>query len=96
MNKANPSTVVALNDEIESLRQQLALKEHHYDVMKASAEVLAEQCEKYRDQLADSQKQVTMLRDALELLWVGTNRDEWDDVAINTIESALAATKPKP
>ena len=50
----------------ESLRQQLILKEHQYDVMKASAEVLAEQCGKMRQQLADSQKREVMLRDALK------------------------------
>jgi len=51
-----------LQNEIESLRQQLILKEHQYDVMKVSAEVLAEQCEKMRQQLADSQKREVTLR----------------------------------
>jgi len=48
--------------EIESLRQRLILKEHQYDVMKASAEVLAEQCDKMRQQLAASQKREVTLR----------------------------------
>jgi hypothetical protein len=37
-------------------------------------------------------KREVMLRDALETLWVGTNRDEWDGVAIKMFEDALAAT----
>ena len=71
--------------EIESLRQQLILKEHQYDVMKASAEVLAEQCDKMCQQLETSQKREVMLRDALEYHQAQTR-------PIQRTEEALAAT----
>ena len=74
-----------LESEIESLRQQLILKEHQYDVMKASAEVLAEQCDKMRQQLETSQKREVMLRDALEYHQAQTR-------PIQRTEEALAAT----
>ena len=74
-----------LESEIESLRQQLILKEHQYDVMKASAEVLAEQCDKMCQQLETSQKREVMLRDALEYHQAQTR-------PIQRTEEALAAT----
>ena len=67
MSKANPSTVVALNDEIESLRQQLA----------------------------DSQKQVTLLRGLLLRYRTETPPAHSPHMICHLVDEALAATEPK-
>lgn len=74
---------------IESLRQQLVLKGHQYDVIKASAEFLAAKCDEYHQKLADSQKREVMLRDALRFYKSALTADDVAGVA-------LAATEPKP
>lgn len=53
-------------DLVESLRQQLILKEHQYDVMKASAEVLAEQCDKMRQQLSTLKAELKCIGEAID------------------------------
>ena len=70
--------------EVESLRQQLAdvkiVSDHNLSVYHAAAEEL-------RQQLAYSQKQVTLLRDALRHLWNERTPDSYDEAG-----EALAAT----
>ncbi len=81
---------------IADLRQQLILKEHQYDVMKASAEVLAEQCDKMRQQLETSQKREVMLNHLIveaKQAFDGVEVDSrWFDRGMAILDEALAAT----
>jgi hypothetical protein len=49
--------------------------------------------EQLRQKRIDNMKQIVALRDALETLWVGTNRNEWDEKAAEFFDKTLATTQ---
>jgi predicted RNase H-like nuclease (RuvC/YqgF family) len=75
----------ACDEQVVALRQQLAAMEDKYLVERGMLRLK-------RAELADSQKQVTLLRDALVNIKIYA--DNIDD-ANNWCEEALAATEPK-
>ena len=76
--------------EIESLRQQLAEAQADRDAIKKEWEKAYEIGMLAKQQLAAAIAACKLKHSALETLWIGTNREEWDGVAIKSFEDAVA------
>ena len=75
--------------EIESLRQQLAEAQADRDAIKKEWEKAYEIGMLAKQQLAAAIAACKLKHSALETLWIGTNREEWDGVAIKSFEDAI-------